>query len=107
MTGSKKDSTSSFSLPNDMTRSRCAQDAILPDQELLHTVRSSNLGNQLYHLGVIESSISTNDEKAALGAFGDGKEDAGNERLAVVGFLEDDNLFPETRPVRTLLVPIQ
>jgi len=55
-----------------MAGSRSAQNAILSDHQFLDPVRSTNLGDQLHDLGVPVSSISTNDQKAAIDAFGDG-----------------------------------
>ena len=71
VTGSEQDSTSSLSFPDDMAGSRRAQYAILSDQNLLDSICSTNLSNQLYHLRVIESSISSNDEEAAFCALRD------------------------------------
>lgn len=69
MARSKQDTTCSVPLSNDVTRSRRTQNTILSDQELLHAVCRSNLGNQLYHFGIVVSSISSDDEKAALDAL--------------------------------------
>ena len=93
MTGSEQDSTSSLSFPNDMAGGRRAQYAILSDENLLDSICSPNLGNQLYHLRVVESSISSNDKEAAFCALGDREEDAGDESLTVMGLLEDGNFF--------------
>lgn len=71
MTGGEQDSTSSLSFPDDMAGGRRAQYAILPDQNFLDSVCSTNLGDQLYYLWVVESSIPSNDEEAAFCAFGD------------------------------------
>lgn len=95
MTGSEQDSTSSLSFSDDMAGGRRAQYAILPDQNLLDSICSTNLSNQLYHLWVVESSISSNDEEAVLCALRNGKEDTGDKSLAIVGLLEDSNLLPK------------
>ena len=71
VTGSEQNATSSFPFPNDMACCRRAQYAILSDQNLFDSVCSTNLSNQLYHLRVVEPSISPNDEEAAFCAFGD------------------------------------
>lgn len=71
MTGSEQDSTSSLSFPDDMAGGRRAQYAVLSDQNLLNSVCSANLSNQLYHLWVVESSIASNDKEAAVCALGD------------------------------------
>ena len=96
MTSREQNTTCSLSLPDDVTGSRCAQYAILPDQQLLHSICSTNLSNQLHHLRVVETSIPSYDQEAALCTFGDGEEDAGDERLAVVGLLEDGNLLSKS-----------
>lgn len=96
MTSREQDTTRSLSFPDDMTGSRCAQYAILPNQQLFHSICSTNLSDQLHHLRVIETSISSYDQEATLCAFGDGEEDACNERLAVVGLLEDGNLLSKS-----------
>lgn len=70
MASSQEDTTRGLPLSNDVTRSRCTQNPILSDQELLDTVCRSNLGNQLYHLGIVISPISSDDEKATLDALG-------------------------------------
>lgn len=76
-----------------MTGGRRAQYAILSDQNLLDSICSTNLSNQLNHLWVVESSISSNDKEAAFCALGYGEEDAGDKSLAVVGLLEDSDLL--------------
>jgi hypothetical protein len=45
---------------------------------------------------VIESSISSNDQGGTFNSFGDGEEDACDERFAVMGLLEDGDLFTKT-----------
>ena len=93
MTGSQENPAGSFAFPDDVTRSRCAQDPILSYQQLLDAICSSDLGNQLHYFRVVVSPIPTDDEEAVLGTFRDGKEDTGNEGFAVVGLLEDGDLF--------------
>ncbi len=68
---------------------------MLADQELLNSVGSSNLRNQLNDLWVPVPSVATNNQEAALDTFWDREENAGDERLAVVGFLEDNDFFPQ------------
>lgn len=101
MTGSEKDTTRGFSLANDVRGSRCAQNTSLTDQKLLDTVGGSNLCDQLNDLWVPVSSIASNDQEAVLHALGNGEQDAGDERFAVVGFLEYNDLLPQTRTVKT------
>lgn len=69
MTGSKKDTTSSLALSNDMTSCRSTQDTILTDQELLDTVSCTNLRNQLYDFRVPVSTITTDNQEASFNAF--------------------------------------
>ena len=96
MASCEKYAARSFSLSDDMTGCWRAEDPILSDQELLHSVCGANLGNQLHDLRIVEASISADDEETTFGAFGDGEEDAGDEGLAVVGLLEDGDFLPQT-----------
>jgi len=80
-----------------MTGCGCAHDTVLTKQELLDTIRYTNLCNQLHHLWVPVTSISTNDQIAVFDTFGDGKEDTGNKGLGVVILLEDLDLLAKTR----------
>jgi len=80
-----------------MAGSWCAHDTILANKQLLDTVRSTNLSDQLHHLWIPVSPIATNDEEASVDAFWDREEDAGYEGLAVVLFLEDLDLLAKTR----------
>lgn len=41
--GRQQDATSGLAYPDDMAGGRCAEDAVLADQELLDAVRSANL----------------------------------------------------------------
>ena len=82
-----------------MASCRSTQDAMLTDQKLLHTVRSSDLGNQLDDFRVPVSSITTNDQEAACNTLGNGKENTGDEGFGVVRLLKDDHLFPQARAV--------
>lgn len=86
------------SLPNsdDMAGSRRTQDSILTDEQFLDTVCGTNLCNQLDHLWIPISSITTNDKKRALYAFRNGEEDGSNEGLAVVRLLENSDLLAKT-----------
>jgi hypothetical protein len=69
----------------------------LSDQKLLHAVCRADLSNCLNDFWVVIATIATDDEESSLSAFGDGEEDAGDEGFGVVGLLEDDDLFTETR----------
>ena len=84
MAGSEKNASSSLSLSNDMTCSRRAQDPILSNQKLLHTIRGPNSRNELYGFWVIKSPIASNHQKAALDSLGDRQEDAGDEGLGII-----------------------
>lgn len=94
--GGEQDTAGSVADTNDIAGSGSAENAILADNELLDAVRSSDLSDQLNDLRVPVSAITTNDEGAALNAFGDGKEDGSHESLAVVGLLEDLDLLTKT-----------
>ena len=93
MAGCEQDATSCFPLPNDMTRSRCAQYAVLPYKQLLYTVRSTNLRNFLDDLRVIVSAISANDEECSFCAFRYREKDRCDEGFTVVVLLEDGDLL--------------
>ena len=99
MTGSQKDATCGIAFSDDMASSGCGKNAILSDQELFHPVSCTDLCYQLYHLGIVVSTISTDDEEASLNTFGYGEEDASDERFAVVGLLEDFDLFSKSRAI--------
>jgi hypothetical protein len=75
----KQYASSSLPLANDMARSWRAQDAILPDQQLLHPVRCTNARNKLHHLWVPVTPVTANNKETASRAFGDGQQDARNE----------------------------
>lgn len=98
MTGSQQNATGGTAFSDNMAGSGGGEDAILPDQHLLDPIRCTDLGYQLYDLGVVVTTISTNDEEAPLDALGYGEEDAGDEGFAVVWLLEDFDLFSKTRP---------
>ena len=93
---SEQNTTGSPSFTNNMTGSRGTQDTVLTDQQLLDTISSTNLSNQLHNLGIVVSSISSNDQETPLSALWNGKEDAGNERLAIVRLLKNFDFFPKT-----------
>lgn len=77
----QQDTTSSFVFPDDVAGCWCTHDTILTKQHLLDAICCTNLDDQLHDLRVVISPISTNDQVAAICAFGDGLEDAGDERL--------------------------
>lgn len=96
-----------------MTGSRGGKDAVLADDELLDTVGGTNLGNKLDNLGVPVSAVATNNKKRAyqlirswlvlqsnwihtLNSFGNRKQNASDEGLAVVRLLKDGDLLAKT-----------
>jgi len=79
--GSEEDTTRRLAYPDDVTGGGCAHDAVLTDEKLLDAIGSAHLGNGLGDLGVPVTAITTNHEECALDAFGDGLQDASNERL--------------------------
>lgn len=68
----------------------------MSDDKLLHSVRSSDLRNDLCDLWIPESAITTNNQCAALDAFGNGEKSCCDERLGVVSLLEDLDLLTKT-----------
>ena len=70
MAGSQEDTAGSLSLPYNVAGCGRAEYTVLPNKQLLHSVRSANLGDQLDDLRVVVTSISANDQEAPLGAFG-------------------------------------
>jgi hypothetical protein len=99
VTGSEEDTTGRLPYPDDVAGGGCAHDAILTDEELLHAIRSTHLGDGLGDLGVPVTAITTDDEECAISALGNRLKDAGNERLGVVLLLEDLDLLAQTRTV--------
>ena len=71
VTGSQQDTTSCLHLPNDMTRGRCAENAILPDNEFLDSVSNPDPCDQLHHFWIVITPVSTNHKECALGTFWD------------------------------------
>lgn len=65
MAGSQENASGSLAQADNMASSRGGQNAILADEELLDTVGSTNLSNQLNDLGVPVTAITTNDEEGA------------------------------------------
>lgn len=96
MTSSQQNAAGGTAFSDDMAGSGCGEDAILPDQQLLHPISCTDLGYQLYDLGVVVTTISADNEEASLDALGYGEEDAGDEGFAVIRLLEDFDLFPKT-----------
>ena len=97
VTGGEQDTTGSLPDPDDMASSRCAEDTILADQELLDAVGSTDLCDLLSNLGVPVTTISSNDEECTLRAFRDRLEDADDKRLGVILLLENLDLLAKTR----------
>ena len=63
--GSQEDAASGLALPDNMTGGRGGEEAVFSDDELLHAVGSSDLGDQLNDLGVPVPAIAANDEERA------------------------------------------
>jgi len=60
---SQKDTSGGLLDTDDVRGSRGAENAILSNDELLDTVCSTDLCNQLRNLGVVVTSITTDDEE--------------------------------------------
>jgi len=82
-----------------MTGGRRAHDTVLSKQQLVDTVGSTDLCDQLHDLGVPVAPISSDNKVAVLDTFWDGKENAGDECLGVVILLEDLDLLAKPRAV--------
>jgi len=93
VTSGQEDPSSRFADPNDVARGRSRENAILTDKQLLDSIRSPNLRNQLCNLGIPVTTVASDDEEGAFCSLGDGKQDAGYEGLAVVLLLEDFDLL--------------
>ena len=91
VTRSQEDTARSFPLPDNVAGGWCAEDAILSYQEPLDSICCSDFGNQLHHLRVVISSVSSNDQEAAFYTFRDRQEYASDERLAVVSLLKNSD----------------
>ena len=63
--GGQEDTTGSLPLADDVTGSRCGENAVLADNKLLDAISNANLCNQLNDLGVPEASITSNNEGGA------------------------------------------
>lgn len=63
--GSQENTTSCLPLADDMAGSGCGQNAILADEQLLDTVGSTDLCDQLDNLGVPVTTITTNHQEGA------------------------------------------
>lgn len=63
MAGRQENATGGIALADEVARCRGRQDAILADQELLDTVGSTDLGDQLDDLGVPEPAITADNEE--------------------------------------------
>lgn len=71
MAGSKEDTAGGLAFPDNVAGSRSTQNAVLSDQEVFHSICSSDFGNQLHHFGVVVTPISPDDQEATFGALGD------------------------------------
>jgi len=66
VTGCEEDAPGSLSFPDDMASCWRAEDAILADQELFHSICSADLGDQLCDLRVVESPVSSYHQERTL-----------------------------------------
>lgn len=71
-------------LSDDVARGRGRQDRVVPDDELADAVSGSDAGDGLDGLACEESTVTSDDERLALGAGGDGREGGLDEVLSVV-----------------------
>lgn len=61
--GSQKNTASGLPLADDMAGSRCGQNAVLADEQLLDTVCGTDLCDQLDDLGVPVPAVTTNNQE--------------------------------------------
>lgn len=66
VTGGEQDPTGGLSLANDVTGRRRTKYSVLTNKYLLHSIGSANFSNQLNELRVIEASVPSDDQEAAL-----------------------------------------
>jgi hypothetical protein len=116
--GSQDDAARSLAFPYDMACRRRRKQAMLSNQQLLDTIRTSDFRNQLRDFRVPEPSVAANDKEGtcrparsergfaakrcgiglAFCALGDREQDACDESLAVVRLLEDGDLLAKPGP---------
>lgn len=97
MTSSQKNTTGGLPLANQVAGSRGTEDPVLANNQLLHSIGGTDLGDLLDGVRVVVTTVATDDEESVLGAFGDGEESAGDEGLGVVLLLEDLDLLSQAR----------
>ena len=95
MASSEQNAPGCLSYSDDMASSRRAENAVLPNNQLLDPICCTNLRDQLDQFWVVEAAISSDDESAALDTLRNREENASNERFAVMGLLKDRCLFPQ------------
>lgn len=71
--GGQEDTASGLLDADDMRGSGSGKDAILSNDEFLHTVCGTNLSNDLGDLGVPVATITANDEERVLDTLGNGE----------------------------------
>jgi hypothetical protein len=79
--GSEQDTASGLPLPDDVTGSWCAQDAIVSDDQLLDAICRANLRNNLCDFRIPVSSITTDDQCATFSTFWNREDDSCNKVL--------------------------
>lgn len=96
MTSSQQNPSSGLSLSDNMTSSWGAQDTLVPDEQFLDTVGSTDLCNLLDSLGVVVTTITTNYEERSFGSLGDSLEECCNEVFGVIWLLENGYLLTKS-----------
>jgi len=72
-----------------MTSSWGAQDTLVPDEQFLDTIGSTNFCNLLDGLRVVVTAITTNYEERPFGSLRDSLEECCDEVLSVIWLLEN------------------
>lgn len=96
MTGSQEDTTGCLSHANEVASSRGTHDTMLSNQELLYAISGTDLCDLGDDLGIVVTTITTNNEERTLNTLRDRQKNAGNEGFGVVGLLEDLDLLAKT-----------
>lgn len=99
MTGGQENATGGLADADKVAGGGGTQDAILTDEKLLDTISGTDLSNLLDDIGIVVAAVTADDQEGIGGALGDGLEDGGDERLGVVGLLEDLDLFAKAGAV--------
>lgn len=100
VTCSEQDAACRLHLTNDVACGWCAHNSVVTEDESFDPIGSTDLDNELHDLMVPVTAIAANHEKTAIRSFRNGQQTTGNEGLAVIGLLEDLDLFAKPGTAR-------